>query len=330
MRNVDLRRVLVFLVLTFALSWAVLWLIATMIGHRAYVELGVSPVGMLIPAFVAIALRMFVLRDSPLHVSRSHGRLRWVFGGFLVLTIVYGAFTFVGIKAPISPAVFQGICGLLMTLWTLLVLFIAPQTDAEERGRLGMQLGDAGVGVKLVVGVVAFFALQAGLNLLLGLGRVQGYGERVYGVAVPEDIYPVALLVALGLALTGIPLSGLAAVFGEEYGRRGFLQDELLPLGARRAAVLIGLVWGVWHIPVFLSGIHTYPATGAGLALGLVFFVLWGIIQSYAVLKTGGIWVAAFLHGVVNSVYAYTIGYVVCVPMTPCSRSASGWEDLRA
>ena len=42
-----------------------------------------------------------------------------------------------------------------------------------------------------------------------------------------------------------------------------------------------------------------------------MFFVLWGFVQSYAVLKTGSIWVAAFLHGVVNSVYAFMLGYVV-------------------
>jgi membrane protease YdiL (CAAX protease family) len=45
--------------------------------------------------------------------------------------------------------------------------------------------------------------------------------------------------------------------------------------------------------------------------LGVTFFVLWGIVQSYSVLKTGGIWVAVFLHGVVNSVYGFLITYFV-------------------
>jgi membrane protease YdiL (CAAX protease family) len=82
-------------------------------------------------------------------------------------------------------------------------------------------------------------------------------------------------------------------------------------LGRRPGALLVGLVWGVWHIPVILSGVCTYPATGLGIVLGLAFFTLFGLVQSYAVLKTGSIWVAAFLHGVVNSVYGFTMQYVV-------------------
>lgn len=53
------------------------------------------------------------------------------------------------------------------------------------------------------------------------------------------------------------------------------------------------------------------PPTILGVGLGLVFFVLWGFVQSYAVVKARSIWVAAFLHGLVNSVYAFTLEYVV-------------------
>ena len=92
---------------------------------------------------------------------------------------------------------------------------------------------------------------------------------------------------------------------------RGFLQDELFKLNRRRGALLIGLIWGLWHLPVILSGVHTYPPTPLGLLLALIFFTLWGFVQSYAVLKTGSVWVAAFLHGLVNSVYAFTLIYLV-------------------
>ncbi|MFO7742820.1 MAG: CPBP family intramembrane glutamic endopeptidase [Anaerolineae bacterium] len=212
---------------------------------------------------------------------------------------------------PGQPTVIQGMGSMLLTLWTLLFLLVMGQSSKEELEEAGLQIGDTDWGLRLPVGVVLFFALQAGLNLLLGLGQFQGPREQVYGVPVPENLYPLGLVAAFGLAVTGVPLTGLAVVFGEEYGWRGFLQDELTPLGKRRGALLVGLVWGLWHIPVVLSGAHTYPATALGVGLGLVFFVLWGLVQSYAVLKTGGIWVAAFLHGLVNSVYAYGLEYVV-------------------
>jgi membrane protease YdiL (CAAX protease family) len=266
--------------------------------------------GMFFPAFVAIILKL-VYKDSPIYFRTYQGKLRWILYSFLLLTIFHLLVTLAGLVIQGQSTVFQGIGSLLSTLWTLLIFYLAGRSSKEEFEQVGLQLGGMNWGVKLVLGTVAFFALQAGLNLVFGLGQFQGLAERIYGIAIPEDIYPLGLIMALALAVTGVPLSGLAAVFGEEYGWRGFLHDELIKLGKRRGVALVGLVWGIWHFPVILSGIHTYPSTILGLGLGLIFFVLWGFIQSYAVLKTKSIWVAAFLHGVVNSVYAYMLEYVV-------------------
>lgn len=306
-----IRRITVFLFFTFALSSGFWLLVTVTIGHSAYLKLGMSPLDMLFPAFVALVLRLFIFKDSPIHFRRYQGKPRWIFYGFLMLTGIYGVVTFVGLGVGGQSAVFQGVGNLLTTLWTLLVFFVAGQSSEEELEKSGLQLGDREWGAKLVFGVVIFFALQAGLNLLLGLGQWQSQVERIYGIAVPESVYPFALVLAFGLAVTGVPLSGLAVVFGEEYGWRGFLQDELEGLGKRRGALMVGLVWGVWHVPVILSGVHTYPPTVLGVGLGLVFFVLWGFVQSYAVVKARSIWVAAFLHGLVNSVYAFVLDYVV-------------------
>jgi membrane protease YdiL (CAAX protease family) len=136
--------------------------------------------------------------------------------------------------------------------------------------------------------------------------------HHIYGIPIPNVIYiPVLFILFIGITVIGIPLSGLAAVFGEEYGWRGFLQSEFIKMGKLKGVVSVGLIWGIWHFPVILRGIHTYPPTFFGLFLGLLFFVLWGIIQGYAVLITGSIWIPAFMHGVVNSVYSFMLTYIV-------------------
>lgn len=311
MRSLRRRRIGAFLLLTVALSWGYHLLIALTVGQATTLELGLSPADMLFPAFVAIVLRLFAFEDLPAVAPKASDKVRLLLCTFLLLTVVYTVLVLVGVQVQPQSSALAGVGNLLTTLWTLLVLFTLGQTSREELQDVGLQVGDTGRGLRFVVGVIVFFALQAGLNLLLGLGRFRGPLNRVYGVPVPDGLYPLALFLACALTVTGIPLSGLAVVFGEEYGWRGFLQDELMRLGRRPGALLVGLVWGVWHIPVILSGAHTYPATGLGIGLGLVFFVLWGFVQSYAVLKTGSVWVAAFLHGLVNSVYGFTMQYVV-------------------
>jgi len=199
MRDLRIGRVAVFLLLTFALSWGFGLLIAITIGHRAYLELGMSPLDMLFPAFVALILRLFVFKDSPVHFRRYHGKPRWILYGFLLLTMVYGTVTLMGLWFPGQSAVLQGVGNLLTTLWTLLVFFVAGQSSKEELEQARLQLGDMGRGVKLVLSVLAFFALQAGLNLLLGLGTFQGQVEGVYGIAVPKGLFPWHWLWHLGL-----------------------------------------------------------------------------------------------------------------------------------
>lgn len=304
-------RVALYLLLTFALSWGFDLAITLTTGHVAFLELGLAPWSMFVPAAVAFALQIFVFSDSSIHISRYRGRPLLLPISFLGLTLLYGLITALVVAWPGQRTLFGGLGNLLTTLWTLLLFGLVGQVGGQGLGRLGLPLGDRGRGLKIAVGVVAFLLLQFALNRLFGLGDFRGNQETLYGIGVPRALYPVGLALAFTLTVSGIPLSGLAATFGEECGWRGVLQDAWLPFGRRRAVLMVGLVWGIWHFPPILGGVHTYPATLTCLLLALLLFVLWGFVQSYAVLKTGSIWVAAFLHGLVNSVYAFGLSYLV-------------------
>jgi membrane protease YdiL (CAAX protease family) len=312
MRRIRFRRIVLFICLTFVLSWGFDLLIAASARSKAFWALGMTPWGMLAPAFVALVLQLFVFRDSAIHFRRYREKPRWILLGFLLLTPLYAVITVLALTVPGMGRVCPGVGALLITLWTLLVFLVRGRSDTGAFVRAGLGWGDFRQGPWFVLGIVAFLILQAVLNLATRLGDLQDASGRVYGLPIPSGLR-VPVLVALFLPVTviGVPLSGLAAVFGEEYGWRGFLQQELLPGGKVRGVLLVGLVWGLWHFPVILRGLHTCPATSLGLVLGTAFFVLWGFIQSYAVLRTGSIWIAAFLHGVVNSVYAFLLTYVV-------------------
>ncbi len=81
------------------------------------------------------------------------------------------------------------------------------------------------------------------------------------------------LLVLVGGMLAGASVNAVAG-FGEELGWRGFLQREWASLGFWKSSWLVGLVWGLWHIPFLLHG-HNYPGhTYSGVLLMTVWTVL--------------------------------------------------------
>jgi membrane protease YdiL (CAAX protease family) len=267
---------------------------------------------MLAPAFVAIFLQLFFFKDSPIYYKTYKEKPRWILFGYLILTIFYGILMLTAAFNPESKQIFQGLGALLLTLWTLLIFFVHGQSKKGSFERAGLSLGRIKIGVLFIVGIILFFLLQAALNLIFGLGDFIGQTERIFNLPIPSNLYiPALIILFIFVAVIGAPLSGLAGVFGEEYGWRGFLQSELIKTGKLKGVILVGIIWGVWHFPIILRGVHTYPSSLLGLFLCIIFFSLWGIIQGYAVIKTGSIWVAAFMHGVVNSVYSFSLTYIV-------------------
>ena len=109
-------------------------------------------------------------------------------------------------------------------------------------------------------------------------------------------LYVVALLGGLSAGLT---VNGLFA-FGEEYGWRGFLMDELRSLGPVRANLVIGVLWGLFHAPIILMGFNYAPHRFLGILMMVVLctpfsFLLWRARQF-----TDSLLAPAMLHGAFN------------------------------
>lgn len=306
-----LNRIVPFLILTFSVSWGFEALIAATITQPEYLDTGLHPLGMFVPAFTAIILQMFFVKSSPFNFKKDKNFASWVLYGFIIVALLYGVITILALLSVVRPLILQGIGSILVTIWTLGLFAVYSKAGKEQFQRLGIQLGNFELGFRFIVGVVLFLLSQALLNWIFGLGSFPGIQDRVGGIAVPQTLYPLALIVFFFISVIGTPLSGLAVVFGEEYGWRGFLLKELKGLGPRIASLLVGLVWGIWHFPIILSGVHTYPPNLMGLSLGVIFFTLVGFLFGYAVIKTDSIWVAAFMHGVLNSLYAFILQYLV-------------------
>jgi membrane protease YdiL (CAAX protease family) len=134
---------------------------------------------------------------------------------------------------------------------------------------------------------------------------------------------PVLLLYVLGPLVgivAGFTINGLFA-FGEEYGWRGVLMDELKPLGGVKANLLTGVMWGLWHAPVIVLGFNYGAQRGWGILMMCVTmtplsFILWRARE-----YSRSIVAPAIIHGAFNGFAGFflflTIGRstLVAVPV---------------
>ncbi len=123
--------------------------------------------------------------------------------------------------------------------------------------------------------------------------------EGLAAAAVP---YPV--LASLQALIVGLffytPLA-----FAEEIGWRGVLLRELRPLGFWPAALLIGLAWGIWNVPLVLLGGHfpDAPVQGALVLVGAS--IPLGALFAWVRQASGTVWAAALAHGVLNALRGF-------------------------
>lgn len=91
----------------------------------------------------------------------------------------------------------------------------------------------------------------------------------------------------------------------EEIGWRGFLlpilQSKFNPL---TAATVLGLIWGIWHIPMYL----THNPEGSRTPIFLVYFIIGTVpitvLFVWLFNKTGSLLVTIFFHSAINATFA--------------------------
>jgi membrane protease YdiL (CAAX protease family) len=87
---------------------------------------------------------------------------------------------------------------------------------------------------------------------------------------------------------------------GEELGWRGFALPKLLEkYSPLKASVLLGIVWGVWHLPALFVG--GSPQEGASIVFFIVGAIIISVLSTWLYLNTGGsVLITTLLHLVIN------------------------------
>lgn len=132
--------------------------------------------------------------------------------------------------------------------------------------------------------------------------------SSLFGGEVDSFIAPFKSLKTWFLLLF-LPLSfpfSFIAFFGEEYGWRYFLQPAIQErIGKRKGAIVVGLIWGIWHLPINIF--YYSPETSFYSVLNqLTVCIGYSVFFGYVYMKTENIWTISMIHFINNN-----LGYVL-------------------
>lgn len=224
-----------------------------------------------------------------------------------------------GLAVPIFVGVALGLSGLYWLLFALSARGWLPFDPSSDL------LGAARGYTPAIAAIITALALS-------GRKGLAALWKRVTMWRIAPWLYALALLgplVASLVALSAVRLSGTEAPFaagaialpklvivfvffavvdgplGEEIGWRGFLLPKLLDRqGPLTASLFVGVVWFLWHLPLYLAT-GRFEMTATFLLGYLVQNVAWSFLHTWFFLRSGGsAWLAVILHTAGNySVY---------------------------
>lgn len=145
----------------------------------------------------------------------------------------------------------------------------------------------------------------------------------------PPAIDPWVIILSQTLTAVFIaPIINAIPILGEEFGWRAYLQPKLMPLGGRKAMVVMGLVWGLWHAPIVAMGHNygiNYPgAPWAGILMTVWIMFILGTFLGWATLRGGSVWPAVIGHGAFNGIAGIYVFFTQGAPNTLLGPSAAG------
>jgi membrane protease YdiL (CAAX protease family) len=236
------------------------------------------------------------------------GILAFLIITFAITYAVEGALILSGFRFSVIPGMY-GQLVVLVAMWVPTVAtFVTIKFVTHEKSALGnLRFGSWKPYVASALILPLCFAIVYGLTWALGLAQPDWTLEQFRATFIAAGTNPPPIpqpgLVLLGVlfaSLLAAPfVNGLAAL-GEEIGWRGYLLPRLMPLGKGRAYLALGVIWGLWHMPLVLIG-FTYPNQPIlGTLMFIAMTTAFGIYINELTLKNNSCILAAWAHGIFN------------------------------
>lgn len=169
---------------------------------------------------------------------------------------------------------YAGIAPELMTMGPSIAAFIIVLIAGGRRGFVdllrpfGRWRASLGLWGIAVLGTAVLYLLGLGVHLLLG-------GEPPPFIMIREELNLLPLYLVMVVLM---PWNGPV---GEEFGWRGFALPRLQRrFGPLAASLIIGAIWGVWHLPGFFAPQGVIGAITETVGMGFILLYTLGTIAN--------------------------------------------------
>ena len=296
-------RMALFLLVAFGLTY--LMGIPLYLGYRSGADVNVFPLAQMMYPAAGVMLGYLITRRGDPNLPKGF------FCVHLLITAVMVASALASVAVPQLP--WLVISNLIVMAGSVVMLVALALTKHQKRAAYGIGWRKGSTG-----GVAAASLAFAGLYLLrIFLPAFLTGTQDVYleYLATPAP-YIMLVTVILNFFLC-VPM-----FFGEEYGWRYYLQPVMQKkLGSRWGVLLLGVVWGLWHLPLNLF--YYAPDTPLeSIAAQIGCCVCYGVVMAWGYMKTGNIWVAVIMHFINNN-----LG-LVFVPDLGFQNQVYTWPDV--
>ena len=313
------KRILIFFIVAYGMT--MLMSLPMFLGFMSGVDLNVFKNARMMYPAAGVIIGMFV-------TDKENKKLlpRGFFITFLITTCILvimsllsvlfsvGDIDIIGIKVPVYL--------LAMIIGSVVSFVFILMAGKERRDYAGLSRKYFGRSALIVaLFVVLYMARTAAATLIEGLSDGNGIIYFTDWMKVFEESKTWGSIIALPIIYFFV----FIAYFGEEYGWRYFLQPIMQNrFGKRLGVILLGVLWGVWHIIADLMYYTT--TTGVQMVINqLIVCIALGIFFAYAYMKTENIWVPVLLHFLNNNLIPIITGNN---SMDALQNQSLRWSDL--
>lgn len=226
---------------------------------------------------------------------------------FIIMT---GFMIFCAILSVLMPNSMEAVTGVSILPWNLILQVIVTFSSVvfwilllvsgkEKRAAYGLKGKKWKTSFLCILLFVGLYFFRTGAESLLG-GQWSDFAALFTS---PFTWLMLCLSLPINFFLVVTPF------FGEEYGWRYFLQPLLQKrFGLRGGVILLGVVWGLWHLPINFF-YYTTPDMGLQSCIAQqITCISLSIFMAYAYMKTENIWVPAVIHYLNNNLILVLAG----------------------